>query len=153
MPAVSVNNATTGTGNNQFEFVGTWTGPTADTPAYLGDEHYGNVTNDYYQVRFTGTQVKIYTTRGLAYGIVAVSINEGSETNVDCYNSFKEHQILVYTSPALSSGSHTLKVRITGTKNASATDFYTVGDRVDIQSLDPATLGAFDPELRPEAWF
>jgi hypothetical protein len=38
----------------------------------------------------------------------------------------------MYTSPTLASGSHTLKVRTTGTKNASSSNTYCVVDRVDI---------------------
>jgi hypothetical protein len=36
----------------------------------------------------------------------------------------------VYTSPLLAAGTHTLKVRNTGTHNASSTDYYIDVDKV-----------------------
>jgi hypothetical protein len=41
---------------------------------------------------------------------------------------------LLYTSPVLASGQHTLKVRVTGTENSSATWNGINPDRVDITS-------------------
>ena len=117
----SVNNATTGTAVNQFEFAGSWK-VGRDRSAYLGDEHYSKIAGSYYQVRFTGTQVKVYTTKAPQHGIQAVSIDGGRETMVDLYAPTRANQVLLYTSPLLPDGPHTLKVRVTGTKNGNASD-------------------------------
>jgi len=126
-----VNDHTTGTGNNQFEYVGTW--PASLNPSsYQGDNHYSNGTNHYYQVDFHGTQIKLYSEKYNNMGVIAVSIDGGPETTVDLYSTTRLHNTLVYTSPVLASGQHTLKVRVTGTKHNSATNTYHVADRVDI---------------------
>jgi hypothetical protein len=52
---------------------------------------------------------------------------------VDLYAAARADGVLVYTSPKLSNGAHTLKVRVTGTKNASASNTFVIGDRVDAQ--------------------
>ncbi|MDR7295759.1 lysophospholipase L1-like esterase [Pelomonas aquatica] len=100
--------------------------------AYLNDNHWSSVPNAYYQVPFTGTQVKLYGGQAPAHGIAAVSIDGGAETLVDAYSATRKDDVLLWSSPVLSAGSHTLKVRTTGAKNASATGTYVVGDRVDV---------------------
>ncbi|HEX3044480.1 MAG TPA: hypothetical protein VHY08_06980, partial [Bacillota bacterium] len=126
-----VNDNATGTGTNQFEYVQSWSYG-SQTGAYNNDNHWSSVTNAYYQVRFNGTQIKIYAAKASNHGIAAVSIDGGAETNVDFYASSRQEQALVYTSPSLAVGAHTLKVRVTGTKNASSSSYPIPADRVDI---------------------
>jgi DNA-binding beta-propeller fold protein YncE len=128
----AVNDNTTGTGTNQFEYVGTWSYG-AQSGAYQNDNHWSNATNAYYQVRFNGTQAKLYMGKASLHGIAAVSVDGGSETLIDLYAATRADGVLVYTSPTLAAGSHTLKVRVTGTKNASAGDTFVIADRVDVQ--------------------
>lgn len=128
---VIVNDNTTGTGNNQFEYVGSWSYG-SQSGAYQNDNHWEGDTNGYYQVRFNGTQIKVYAAKASNHGIAAVSIDGGSETNVDYYASSRQEQALVYTSPTLTAGQHTLKMRVTGTKNASSSGVAIPADRVDI---------------------
>ena len=130
----SINDATTGIGQNQFNFVGIgWTHETQST-SYMGDDTYSLVTNDYCTVAFTGTQCRAYIGwKDPASGKVAVSIDGGAETTIDLYSSTQQNQVLIYTSAVLTSGSHTLKMRVTGTKNASSTNTYVDCDRVDVK--------------------
>ena len=129
-----VNDNTTGSGNNQFNYNGTWSYYNGEPKCYNSDNHYNNTTNAYYTVAFNGTQIKIYGCKGSNNGIGAISIDGGSETNVDYYASSLGNYELLYTSPTLTAGQHTLKVRVTGTKNASSTNYYVNADRVDIIS-------------------
>jgi hypothetical protein len=129
---LSINDDNGGTGNNQFEYVGTWGYYGAQTGAFNKDNHYSNVLNDYYNFRFNGTQVKIYASKAANAGIEAISIDGGAETLVDTYQSTRSDNVLIYTSPTLSTGSHIIKVRSTHTKNISSTDYYTAADRVDV---------------------
>ena len=131
-PDVTVNDGTVGTGTNQFEFVGAGWSYRTGQPSYLGDDHYSRTTNGFYQVRFNGTQVTVRTAKGPSHGIAAYSVDGGAETLYDHYNATRQNQVLVYTSPVLSDGPHILKVRITGTKNANATDTYVLADRIDV---------------------
>ncbi|MEK3884666.1 glycosyl hydrolase family 28-related protein [Paenibacillus sp. PL2-23] len=133
---LTVNNATTGTGLHQFNFNGTWTAG-SNVDSYNGDNHWSNVTNAYYEVKFEGTQAKLYSEKWTNMGIVAVSIDGGAETMVDLYQSTRQHIALVYTSPVLADDEHTLRVRITGNRNASSTGNYHVADRVDVITAAP----------------
>ena len=110
---ISVNDGTTGTGTNQFEFVGSWTAG-GDPLAYGGDEHYSNSAGAYAQVRFTGTQVKVYLTKGPKNGIAAFSIDGGPQVWYDTYWPARQNQVLVYTSASLSDGPHILRMTVYG---------------------------------------
>jgi hypothetical protein len=80
------------------------------------------IVDEYQALRITaGTQ-----------GIGAVSIDGGAETNVDFYAVSIAPNVLLYMSPALCPGSHTLRVRVTGTRNAAATDSFVAIDRVQV---------------------
>ncbi|WP_218033917.1 discoidin domain-containing protein [Paenibacillus koleovorans] len=127
----TVNDNTTGTGNNQFEYSGTWDYWTG-SGKYNNDDHASSTTNNYYQVRFYGTQIKIYAAKASHHGIMAVSIDGGAETNVDAYAATRVEQALLYSSPILANGQHTLRVRVTGTKNSSSTGYSISADRVDV---------------------
>ena len=134
----TIDDSVTGTGVNQYEFVGAW-GNSTPSEAYNKTDHYSNTTDNYYQVKFTGTQVKVYGEKNSSFGIVAISIDGGAETLVDCYNPTRAENSLLYTSPVLTDDSHTVKVRITGTKNASSTHYWHTADRVVIFSSGVTT--------------
>jgi len=134
----SINDSYIGTGINQLSYTGSWT-QNQDAAAYLSDEHYTNTVNDAYTVSFSGMQAKIYTTKDPKHGIAGVSIDGGAEVPVDLYAATRANQVLVYTSPMLTQATHTLKVRVTGTKNASASDYYLVADKLDITTATTDT--------------
>jgi hypothetical protein len=130
---VMVNDNTIGTDNNQFEYVGSWSYG-RQSGAYDSDNHWEGDTNGYYQVRFYGIQVKVYAAIAPNHGIAAVSIDGGTETNIDFYASNRQEQALVYASPTIASGQHTLKIRVTGTRNSNSSGNVIPADRVDIIS-------------------
>jgi hypothetical protein len=128
-----VNDNTTGTGLNQFEYnVPTWGYYASQTGAYNNDNHWSGTTNDYYLVDFNGTRIKLYGAKANNHGKAAVSIDGGPETIIDFYASTRQDQVLMWTSPVLALGNHTLKVRVTGTKRAQSSGYYIPADRVDI---------------------
>jgi len=140
---VTVNDSVTGTGLNEFEYVGNWSvGTGADK--YEGDDHYSSTTDDYFQVRFDGTQIALYGAQAAWHGIAAVSIDGGPETEVDYYSSTRQDDVLLWTSDTLAAGEHTLKVRVTGTHNASSSGNTVTADRVVI-----TTGGTTDPTPTP----
>ena len=100
--------------------------------AFQNDNHWSSVTNASYQVPFSGTQAKLYGALAPAHGIAAVSVDGGAETVIDTYSAARKDDVLLWTSPVLASGSHTLKVRNTGQRNASSSGNFVVGDRVDV---------------------
>jgi len=141
----TINDRNTGTGRNQFEYSGSWSNG-SQTDAYLGDNSWSGSTDDYYKVRFNGTKAFVYGARGPDLGIAAVSIDGGAETLVDLYAATRTDNVRVYTSSTVLHGDHTIKVRVTGTKNATSTGVYVPADRVDVVQpvttrLDDASVG------------
>jgi hypothetical protein len=132
----TVDDLVSGTGLNQFNYVGAWTHvPNTDiVGSFNGSVSYTDTTNDSATITFNGTQIKFYIARRSNRGIAAVSIDGGPETLIDEYGATDAGNVLVYTSPVLSAGTHTFKVRNTGTHNASSTGFRVDIDRVDIIS-------------------
>jgi hypothetical protein len=129
-----VDDSVQGTGPNQFHYTGSgWnhTNPTTIEASFDGTLNYTDTANDSATISFTGTRVKFYAVERNNRGIAAVSIDGGAETNVDEFAAQDAGDVLVYTSPVLSAGSHTFKVRSTGTHDANSS-----GSRVDIDRVD-----------------
>ena len=143
----TVNDSATGPGLNQFNYVGThWThsgtecpGPNCSTSSLSYDNtcSWDNQANEYVTLSFTGVQIKFYGVIDPLYGIGAVSLDGGAETNIDFYASAHGGDQLLWTSPMLPAGTHTFKLRVTGNHNPNADPTYSfpiVLDRVDILS-------------------
>lgn len=119
--------------DDKFSYDNTANWPSGwQTGAHSNDNHWSSVANAYYQVPFTGTQVKLFGGKAPSHGIAAVSVDGGPETLVDTYAAARADGVPLWSSPVLSAGSHTLKVRATGQKHASATNTFVTADRVDV---------------------
>ena len=109
----TVNNITTGTCQNQFNYVGSgWELDTKETGSWNHDLHTSSTAGDYFEVDFTGIQVRLYAQKASDYGTALVSIDGGPETKVSFKDASTQNQALVYKSGWLKSGAHTLKVKV-----------------------------------------
>lgn len=131
---VTVNDHTTGTGENQFNYVGTWAPGGGGSGFYQGDNYWSNTKDSYLSFGFTGTSLKYYCSKEANLGIAAFSIDNGKEQMVDLYQANSVYQQLVYEASGLTPGSHTLKVRVTGNKNAAASDCCVVADKIEVSN-------------------
>jgi chitodextrinase len=129
--STSINDNITGKDINQFQYSSKWSYG-SQSNAYLEDNHWSSSRNAYYTVRFSGTQIKLYGATSNMHGIAGVSIDNGPEILVDFYSAKRADNVLVYTSPVLNQGQHTLKVRVTGTKNKKSKGYNVTADRVNI---------------------
>ena len=122
-----------GTSTNQFNYVGSgWThGTTTVHPYFQTTVSYSNVASNSVTVPFSGNKVELYTAKDAHHGIAAVSIDNGPETYVDLYAAARQNYVSVYNS-ILTEGNHTIKIRVTGTKNASGTGPYVVLDYMKV---------------------
>lgn len=125
------NDSLTGSGLNQFNFAGTWYSEN-NSNCSGGTVRYSNIANDYVTFQFNGIQIKWYSDPGENRGIAAVSIDNGAESNIDLYNDARTWNQAVWTSPVLSSGTHTLKIRVTGNKNSSSSDNWILVDGIEV---------------------
>lgn len=135
-----INDGTTGTGIHQYAYTGTWSSG-AQSGAYMNDNHWSSGLNAYYQISFNGSQISLYGAKAPNHGIAAVSIDGGKEEFVDLYKSSRTDNAFLYTSPLLHEGTHTLKVRVTGLKNAASSSSVITADSVVVTPSIVSLLG------------
>ncbi len=150
-----------------FDFVGTWTWTSAVNPIcpsgppfshsndmwgfYGNDERTSSTTNDTATlVAADTTALRLVAATGPDRGKVNVQIDGGTATSVDLYSSTLRRQQQVYEITGLAQGSHTIKLTVTGTKNASSSGFKVGVDAVRARTVRP-TLAAPTPSVeRPQ---
>lgn len=139
-------NNSIGTSLNQHNYVGTPPWTLFNPSTFLNNTgHYSNVLDQYFDFQFSGSRIEWYTEKFPHHGIAGVSIDGGAEQTVDLYDPTPAgvQRVLVYTSTQLSEGQHTIRIRVTHTKNAASTDFYVIHDYFKVYtSVAPPSSGA-----------
>ncbi len=127
-----VNDSDTTTSNelNKFKYTGHWN-LANESNAYEGDSHWTNDQNASYEVRFYGSQAQLFSIHNPWGGIAGVSIDGGAEKLVDTYGTDWKNQAF-FKSDVLETGEHTIKVRVTGQKNAASGDHMIAIDRLEV---------------------
>lgn len=126
--------------DSAFTYSGTWSdtgysgGGTGAYGLWNQDEHSSQSTNATASYPFYGTNVHLFATIADSSGKIAVSIDGGPETIVNLYNSVRLDGVLVWSSPNLSAGRHTLQLRITGQSGASGGGVWGNVDRLVIEN-------------------
>ena len=135
----TVDDSVQGSGQTRWTYTGTgWqhcTNCNETNPTVIysnASQSWTSTINDTATLTFTGTQIQCYAVTAPWHGIGAVSIDGGTETNVDFYSTTKTGEVLLWTSPILPSGTHTFKLRVTGTQNPSSTGTTIAVDGMDI---------------------
>lgn len=119
---LEVSHTQTGSGENQITYTGNWESTEND--------HWSNEAGATYSMSFYGNQVKIHGPYDPTHGIMAVSIDGGSEVLIDTYAAERQDAVL-FTSELLTLGNHTVQVRVTGDKNPLSGNSY-----VDVQKIE-----------------
>jgi hypothetical protein len=130
--ATTVNDNTTGTGLNQFNYQGSWSYYNSQSGAYDSDNHWSSTTNNAYTFQFSGQQARVYASMAPNNGILAFSVDNGAETYFDAYAAMRVDNVLLFATPTLGNGVHTLKVRVTGLKNPASSGYNVPADRIDV---------------------
>lgn len=127
---------------NQFQYAGGgWTNGTNASKSYLYETvSYSNVATNFATLTFVGNKIELYTSKASHHGIAAVSIDNGPETQVDLYAATRQDFLSVFSSGILKEGSHTIKIRVIGTKNPSSTGTYVVIDHLKVYSATATTI-------------
>jgi hypothetical protein len=126
---VSVNDAATGTGNDEFDFEGSWSTSTAPEK-YDGDDHFSSTTGDTATLHFVGVAASLNSAKASHHGIAEITVDGGSPVEVDLYAATRADDVDVFDTGPLIDGPHTLVVRVSGMQNASSTGTTVSVDRV-----------------------
>ncbi|WP_344489699.1 family 43 glycosylhydrolase [Streptomyces enissocaesilis] len=120
-------------GSSTVSYSAGWSiGTTCGTQCYQGDDHYTNQSGATATITFTGAQIALLGVRDVGNGIAALSIDGGPETTVDYYGPVRDGERVLWVSPRLSPGPHTLRIRNTGTKQSASQATYIGFDRAEI---------------------
>lgn len=104
-----IDNNIVGTDINEFNYVGNWN--------YENGNHISDVGDSYAEFAFEGTGVKLYGNKGIDYGMVGVSVDDGAEIWIDLFSEVSKEDTYIFSSKRLAAGTHKIKVRVTGDKN------------------------------------
>ena len=129
-----VNDDQTGAGPNRIEYTGDWEHERARFRAHNRDEHHSSSTGAGFRIAFDGSRIRWYGSKQASCGIAAVSIDAGSEVEVDCHTHSPSTQFerLLYDSGVLPRGSHLFSVQVTGRGNEYAKGTRIFSDRIEI---------------------
>jgi hypothetical protein len=105
-------------------YSGAWTYSNTVLGAYGSDMHWSSVTGNSEQMTFTGTTVQWIGMKAYNRGNADVYIDGVLQATVDEYAPGTVAQQILYTATGLSPGSHTIKIVVKGTKNASSSGYY-----------------------------
>ena len=108
-------------------------------PGYMGTEHYSEVTGSIATFTFTGTKGRYYGFKRNDLGYAEISVDNVVKATVDCYSSSAIYNAMLYETDLLAPGTHTLRVRVTGSKNASSSGAEIICDSFEYTSGSSAT--------------
>lgn len=136
---------------------GTWT--TGNNGSASGGSYIASkTTSNYAQLVFTGTGVSWIGLKSYNQGIGSVYLDGVLQGTVDLYraptcdgyNSYGQcwgwtytvYQQTLWSISGLTYGSHTIRILVSGTKNASSSDYYVNVDAIDVTYSYPNNMGA-----------
>jgi methyl-accepting chemotaxis protein len=96
-----------------------------------GTNSYCGIPDDVVTLRCRGRQVRFFGIMDANHGIGAISVDGGPETLVDEYHVQRECRLL-WQSPLLSEGEHTVSLRATGAMNPQSRYIWTAVDRFEV---------------------
>ena len=113
--------------NSNASYTANW-GTYIGNPGYQMTEHYSGTTGATVTFSFTGSQVRYYGFNRSDLGIAAILVDGVMVTNIDCYSATGLYNQLLFQSAMLTAGPHTLKVQVTGNKNAASSGVSVIAD-------------------------
>jgi GH43 family beta-xylosidase len=116
-------------------YTGEWQAyPNCGVTCFEGDDHGTSTKDATATFSFKGTRITLLSVRDAGNGIGAISVDNGPEKEIDFYMSARHGEQLIYVSPTLPYGDHTLKVRATGKKNGASAGTSISIDRAEVST-------------------
>jgi predicted carbohydrate-binding protein with CBM5 and CBM33 domain len=91
-----------------------------------------NSTGAYAELTFTGSSVKWIGLKNPNRGIAKVTIDNKDVATVDCYSAATSAQQALFQKTDLTTGTHTIRITVTGQKNSKSAAFYVDVDRFEV---------------------
>ncbi|WP_431219934.1 RICIN domain-containing protein [Leifsonia xyli] len=105
-----------------WSYTGSWGTASGVGDLTQGTAHWTNTGSSSAKVTFTGTALNLYGVLDADQGTATVSVDGGPTTTIDDYSSTRAASALLFSTGTLRSGTHTVTVTATGSKNASSSN-------------------------------
>ena len=144
--AAEIDDAAQGRGMNEFGYSGSgWQHCSASACSDPHDLYHGTMSwdaraGDSVTFRFSGVQARLYGVLDTNEGIGHVSV-DGTRSDIDFYAHSRAGDSLVWQSPLLAPGTHTITLTVSGRKNPQSTGDKIALDRAEVRAR-PAPLRA-----------
>ena len=99
-----------------------------------------NAVNATLSIPFTGEQISLISDKDPYRGIAQIIIDNRPPVTVDMYQETTQNQVVVYKSPLLASGEHTITVKVTNTKRAAARATFVRVDQFKVYNRVPGKV-------------
>jgi O-glycosyl hydrolase len=139
--------ATAGSGLDQFNYSGSgWrhcSGSVCGDPQdlYDGTTSWDGQAGDTVTFTFSGVQARLFGVVDTNEGIGDVSIDGGRTTEIDCYAHTRAGDALIWQSPLLAPGTHTVKLTVTGARNPQSSANLIALDRAEVRPQPAPAAG------------
>jgi len=128
-------------GNGKLAWTGLW--QVSKNTAYVGDTmRVSSTTGSTARTAFTGTGFRWIASKGRGYGKAEVHIDGKLAKTVNLYAATTSHGVTAYSTSNLTAGSHSVVIKVLGTKDSRATGA-TVGiDGIEVYNGTMSQSGA-----------
>lgn len=124
IPCQLTDPVTTNDNNQLVTYTGAgWSHGTGIAGYIESDRHVSTTTNDNAQFTFYGTAVTILSAKAADQGEASIYLDNVLDASADLYDASTTMQQSVYCKTNLTLGSHTVKISVKGTKNASSSGY------------------------------
>lgn len=130
--SVTVDGAITTPSPNYFQYGANWGETTGVPDMYDGTANWSYTPGSTAVFHFTGNQVALHAVKDVDQGEMDISVDGSAPVTIDDYSPTRDASGVVWTSPTLAEGTHTLTITCTGTHDASSSGNNIALDSVDI---------------------
>src|SRR5882762_2129931 len=122
--------------DSAIQYAGAWSHVGPEAGYTSGESHqtesFSNTTDDSLTVPFTGTAIRWIASKSGNHGLADVYLDGTNVSTVDTYVSSTVNQQVQWSASGLANGAHTLKIVVTGQKNAASSGFFVPVDAIDV---------------------
>jgi hypothetical protein len=117
-----------------FSYGSGWGVTTGVNDMFDGTANWSYTGGSVATITFTGTEIGLHAVNDVDQGYMDIAVDGGTPVQVDDYAPLRNASGVVWTSPFLTSGSHTVTITATGTHDSSSS-----GNNIALDSVDVFT--------------
>jgi hypothetical protein len=133
--AVSTVDATATTvGANYFEYGANWGRTDGVSDMYAGTANWSYTPGSTARIHFTGTRLSLHAVHDTDQGRMLVQLDDAAPVTLDNYAATRNASGVVWTSPAVAAGQHTVTITVAQDRNPASTGNNIALDYIEVSS-------------------